>query len=64
MSFTFSTLLSMIIINAVFVIALNQVVKTSVINYFNIDLPRGSIRDVISLRQRRCQPEASVPRSG
>lgn len=38
MSFTFSTLLSMIIINAVFVIALNQVVKTSVINYFNIDL--------------------------
>lgn len=38
MSFTFSTLLSMIIINAVFVIALNQVAKTSVINYFNIDL--------------------------
>lgn len=38
MSFTFSTLLSMIIINAVFVIALHQVVKTSVINYFNIDL--------------------------
>ena len=38
MSFTFSTLLNMIIINAVFVIALNQVVKTSVINYFNIDL--------------------------
>ena len=38
MSFTFSTLLSMIIINAVFVIALNQLVKTSVINYFNIDL--------------------------
>ena len=38
MSFTFSTLLSMIIINAVFVIALNQVVKTSVINDFNIDL--------------------------
>ena len=28
------------------------------------DLPRGFIRDVISLRQRRCQPEASVPRSG
>lgn len=25
---------------------------------------RWSIRDVISLRQRRCQPEASVPRSG
>ena len=38
MSFTFSTLLSMIIINAVFVIALNQVANTSVINYFNIDL--------------------------
>ena len=38
MSFTFSTLISMIIINAVFIIALNQMVRTSVINYFNIDL--------------------------
>lgn len=36
MSFTFSTLLSMIIINAVFVIALNQIVKTSVINFILI----------------------------